>query len=258
MLARLMRLPKVVGRVRGAGPGSLRFHIMQKVGAALLPAYRFRWLQLDWAGDRDFNTFLTRHDHPSSPHAAKRWMMHQLLRLVADVPGDTAECGVFQGAGSYLICKANAQSQQKRTHFIFDSFEGLSAPAAIDGSYWKPRDMAVGEDIVKANLATCTDFELKRGWIPDRFPDVADRRFAFVHIDVDLHQPTLDSLAFFYARMSPGGVILLDDWGHTTCPGATKACDDFLRDRPEKVVALSDGGGFLIKGIGIGSPALLT
>ena len=38
---------------------------------------------------------------------------------------------------------------------------------------------------------------LLKGWIPSRFEEVKDKNFSFVHIDVDLYQPTLDSLNFF-------------------------------------------------------------
>lgn len=87
-----------------------------------------------------------------------------------------------------------------------------------------------------------------KGWIPDRFAEVADRQFSFLHIDVDLYEPTRDSIAFFYPRMTAGGVIVCDDYGFATCSGATKAIDEYLQDKPEKMVMLSDGGGFLIKG----------
>jgi hypothetical protein len=49
--------------------------------------------------------------------------------------------------------------------------------------------------------------------------------------------------------MSPGGIILCDDYGFTSCPGATKSIDEFLNDKPEKMISLADGGGFMIKGV---------
>ena len=45
-----------------------------------------------------------------------------------------------------------------------------------------------------------------------------------------------------------GGLILCDDYGFTSCPGATKAINEFLQDKEEKMISLSGGGGFLIKG----------
>lgn len=68
-----------------------------------------------------------------------------------------------------------------------------------------------------------------------------------MHIDVDLHAPTRDSLAFFYDRMSPGGIIVCDDFGSSLCPGATKAVNDLLADKPEKMLSLCSGGGFFIR-----------
>ena len=108
--------------------------------------------------------------------------------------------------------------------------------------------MARGEDLVRRNLAGYEAFTLYKGWIPERFGDVADRRFSFVHIDVDLHEPTLESLRFFYDRMSQRGIIVCDDYGSSLCPGATRAVHEFLDDKPERMIALPSFGGFLVKG----------
>ena len=77
-----------------------------------------------------------------------------------------------------------------------------------------------------------------------------------MHIDVNLYQPTLDSLAFFYPRMQHGGIVVCDDYGFSTCPGATRAVQEFLADAPEKMVALPVGGGFFIKGCPTAEPGL--
>lgn len=226
-----------------------RFKLLVKLGSLIYKQYPFKWAQLDWLQDTSFNKYLAKFEEEHSLNKERRWMVRQLLRLIDGVPGDTAECGVFEGAGSYLICQANAASSNfKRSHHIFDSFEGLSAPDATDGAYWQQGDMSRGEDIVRQNLAEFDACEFHKGWIPDRFIDVAERRFAFVHVDVDLYQPTFDSLQFFYTRMNPGGIILCDDYGFTTCPGATKAVNEQLADKPESMIALPGGGGFLIKG----------
>ena len=87
-----------------------------------------------------------------------------------------------------------------------------------------------------------------KGWIPCRFGEIADRRFAFVHIDVDLYEPTRDALEFFYPRLNEGAVLVVDDYGFTSCPGATRAAEEVTGPLAEKMIALPDGGGFLIKG----------
>jgi len=227
-----------------------RFRLLVKLGSLIYKKYPFKWSQLDWLEDASFNKFLEKFGEERGFNRDRRWMVQQLMRLIDRVPGNTAECGVYEGAGSYLICRANAASSNfKRKHYIFDSFEGLSAPSTVDGTYWIKGDMSRGEDLVRQNLAEFHAYEILKGWIPDRFSEVQENHFAFVHIDVDLYQPTLDSMRFFYERMSPGGIILCDDYGFWTCPGATKAVNEHLSDKPEKMISLPDGGGFLIKSV---------
>ncbi len=202
-----------------------------------------------WWDDEAFTRYLERFGELRGFNTDRRWMLSQLLRLIHDVPGDTAECGVYQGAGSWLICHANSRNtSQQRTHHIFDSFEGVSEPGKQDTAYWRAGDLACGIGEVRKNLGEFQHLSFRKGWIPERFHDVEHRRFAFVHIDVDLYEPTRDSLAFFYSRMNPGGIILCDDYGFTTCPGATSAVNEILRVKPEKMISLPCGGGFMIKG----------
>ena len=123
---------------------------------------------------------------------------------------------------------------------------GLSRPAPVDGGYWREGDCTTAETAARRTLA---EFRVKLypGWIPDRFTEVADRRFCFVHIDVDLYEPTRDSIDFFYPRMVPGGVMLFDDHGSAMSPGAAKAIDDFVADRPEPLIEAPSQQAFLIK-----------
>ncbi|WNJ16894.1 TylF/MycF/NovP-related O-methyltransferase [Pontibacter sp. G13] len=229
---------------------AIQFKLLTKIGNQLAPQYKFKWPQMAWWDQDEFGDFLELFDESADWNADRRWMIAQLTRLVGHLPGDTAECGVYRGAASWLICHSNAHSQfPDRMHFLFDSFEGLSKPGDSDGEHWQGGELSCSVDQVSANLSQWPNKECLKGWIPDRFEEVSDRQFCFVHIDVDLFQPTLDSIAFFYDRLVPGAVLVCDDYGFTTCPGATEAIDQFLVDKPEQMVSLSGGGGFFIKGI---------
>jgi hypothetical protein len=192
-----------------------------------------------------------------APHAddvpPSKFTLYSMIRSVNNLPGDTAECGVFTGESSYLICHAN-RSRKHYTHHCFDSFEGLSEPDRKDepedpqAISWRKGDLPETLTLVREHLKEFDFVRYYKGWIPDRFDEVADRKFSFVHVDVDLFQPTRDSLEFFYERMVPGGILLCDDYGFTTCPGATKAFDDFIVDKAEqKVIHLPTGQGFIVK-----------
>lgn len=232
-----------------------RFEMLHRIGKVLVPGYRFNWPQIEWWSDPVFNEYLARFGEINGMNTERRWMIYQLMRLVTNVPGDTAECGVYTGTGSYMICKINQENKSfQRTHFIFDSFEGLSKPLESDGKYWKEGDLSCSLETVRENLSEFRDISIHKGWIPQRFQDIEHHRFCFVHIDVDLYRPTLDSLEFFYPRMNNGGILVCDDYGFTTCPGAIKAVDQFLQNKTEKMISLAGGGGFLLKGTETANP----
>lgn len=224
-----------------------RFYVLKKIAAVVLPEYRFNWPQIAWWHDQDFNAYLRRFGELDTNNSDRRYSVSQLLRLIPGIDGDTAEVGVYKGAMSWLILRANGPGRQ---HHMFDSFEGMSAPGPDDGDHWVEGELACAEDVVHQNLAEFKgSFQTYKGWVPERFAEVADRRFSFVHVDVDLYEPTRASLEFFYPRMNAGGIIVCDDYNFTTCPGAIQAVDDYLADRPERMIGLSGGGGYLIKGV---------
>jgi O-methyltransferase len=232
-----------------------RFDLLRMIASKLLPEYRFKWPQLLWWESSEFNEYLNSFNELNGNNSDRRLAVSQLIRLTSSVPGDTVEVGSYQGAMSWLICQAN---DGHRMHHIFDSFEGLSEPALVDGQHWEAGALACAESVVKDNLKKFNgSFLTYRGWVPERFSEVADRSFSFVHIDVDLFDPTFDSLEFFYPRLCSGGILVCDDYGVTTCPGATRACDDYLKDKPESMIQLADGGGFFVKGIQTGGKSFL-
>ena len=232
-----------------------KFVAVSMLSHRLLPNYPLAWPKTDWARDEEFAAYLRRFDEAEGFNSHRKWMLGQLLRMTAAVEGDTAECGVYLGASSWLICAHNRQERPGAKHHLFDSFEGLNNPGAVDGDHWGEGDLAASAETVRRNLAPFEDqLVFHQGWIPDRFPDVEGQAFSFVHVDVDLYEPTRDSVAFFYDRLSDGGVLVCDDYGCTTCPGATKAVDEVLAGKPEQMISLDGGGGFFIKGQAVGPP----
>lgn len=220
-----------------------KFRVLASIAQVLTPQYVLTAPEKAWFADEQFfRDFYAFEDHDQT--ADRKYTLRQLLSLVDLVPGDTAECGVYRGTSSWFICKHFESSG--RTHHGFDSFEGLSDPTPLDGSFWHVGDLSSREVDAHERLRPF-GAHLYRGWIPERFHEVADRTFAFVHIDVDLYEPTRDSLEFFYPRMNTGGLILLDDHGHTTCPGSTRAAEEYMADKLESIVLLTTGQAFIFK-----------
>ena len=67
-------------------------------------------------------------------------------------------------------------------------------------------------------------------------------KFAFVHLDADLYQPTLAALRYFYPRMVAGGVIIIHDYNHNW-DGARKAVNEFVTEIPETLIEIADWQG---------------
>lgn len=177
----------------------------------------------------------------------RKYVVAQLVEALRSIDGEMAECGVYNGSTAFFMAQASLESGRRRALHLFDSFEGLSEPDRVDGRFWSRGDLSIPESTARATLHDFSEVTFYRGWIPSRFDEVSDRRFAFVHIDVDLHQPTLDSMRFFYPRMAAGGVIVCDDYGFTTCPGARQAVDEYMTDRPEAVIHLPTGQAVIIR-----------
>jgi hypothetical protein len=183
----------------------------------------------------------------------RRFTLASTLKAVRELHGSTAECGVFKGVGSAMICQTLAATYAAdELHFAFDSFEGLPEPQEVDRDanqrlHWKAGDLAVPEAMAKSLLARFPFCQIVKGWLPQSLTVAAGRKFRFVHIDVDLGQPTLDVLEFFYDRMVPGGIILFDDYGFISCPGARVAVDRFFANRPEPVLEVTAGQAIVVK-----------
>ncbi len=191
----------------------------------------------------------------------RSYRLQQLLEHVValNLDGHVAECGCWRGHSSYIISTILAKSGFTGSFDIFDSFEGgLSAKGREDENVRislseteierEKQIFASAEADLHRALASFDFYRLYKGWIPERFNEVEDKAYMFVHLDVDLYQPTLDGLEFFYPRLKKGGVIVVDDYGYTQFPGARKSVDEFVsRHEPAFFLAEASGGCFLIK-----------
>jgi len=187
-----------------------------------------------------------------------------LLGNIVDVAGDVCEVGCYRGLSAYVIA-STLRKMGKRVRFhLCDSFAGLSEFSTVDRSAFHDMDQPEKRqkyicslEVVQKNLQDFDFIEYHQGWIPEPFRALTDRQFCFVHIDVDLYQPTRESFEFFYPRLTPHGVMVFDDYGSVKFPGARQAIDECLgRVDDAFFLALPAGQAFLIKLLKSGGKAL--
>ena len=149
-----------------------------------------------------------------------------------------AECGCWWGHSAYIISEMLYKHKYKGKFYIFDSFEGLSNFSKQDKYFYQKSDsdkekmkkqFASNEKFVKDVVLKKYKFvNTYKGWIPSRFNEIKKKKFSLVHLDVDLFDPTFNSLKFFYPRLVNGGVIVCDDYNSSVFPGAKLAWDKFF------------------------------
>lgn len=162
-------------------------------------------------------------------------------------PGDVAECGVYRGGTARLLFDTMRAARTARRLFLCDTFLGMpdANPAA---DIHRAGDFGdTSEAHVRARFAGADNVELVHGIIPDSLAPLADRRFCFVHIDLDLYASVLGAVHFFYDRVLPGGSIVFDDYGFSSTPGARRAVDEFFAERREMPLALASGQCIVLK-----------
>lgn len=186
-----------------------------------------------------------------------RYFLHAL-----ELDGARAECGVFQGFSALFACRSaalRAGGFDGAGFHLVDSFAGFPQPRAEDfipirsggdtrsAPAFSAGDAAVSFEQVQAVFRDFPGVQFHRGFIPQVLAQLPETCWAFVHVDVDLHEPTLASLEYFYPRMVKGGVILCDDYGSRLFPGARKAWESYCEAKGIAFVTLDTGQSVIIR-----------
>lgn len=165
-----------------------------------------------------------------------------LCRRLDDVPGAAAELGVYRG----FFARCINLLMPERKLYLFDSFEGFAEGACASESFQAAhRNTAIHKVLsIMPNPETIT---VKPGFFPDSL-DGLEARFCLVSLDVDFAQTTLDGLRYFWPRLSPGGYLMLHDWGSPKLPGVALALEQYETEIGRKIpsLPLCDVGGSLV------------
>lgn len=163
------------------------------------------------------------------------YTIYQSLLRLKNVQGgsvsNVAEVGVYKGGGSYFIASAIAALDLTSvTVHSIDTFEGHIA-RDVRSEDPLQRVSAFNDtsiESVEAYLSRFSNVKVIKGRIQDVSSIMDEKKFSFVHLDMDLYEPTAFALDFFDQRLLPGCVIVVDDYGFLTCPGVKQAVDEFM------------------------------
>jgi O-methyltransferase len=168
------------------------------------------------------------------------------------IPGDITECGVWRGGSMMVIALTLlAHGDRSRSLYLYDTFEGMSAPTVNDKSLSgtsadeqlkrDPRGTGVwcyaGIDDVRANVLSTGYPEDKihfiKGKVEDTIPSMLPPGLALLRLDTDWYESTKHELTHLYPLLHSKGILVIDDYGHWQ--GAKKAVDEYFRDIGEPI-----------------------
>ncbi|MBA3301203.1 MAG: class I SAM-dependent methyltransferase [Thermoleophilaceae bacterium] len=186
-----------------------------------------------------------------------------------EIPGAFVECGVWRG-GSVLamILVLQEAGIDDRDLYLYDTFEGMTEPTALDVSpidrpaleTWRDavrRDEiawpelfgseASGESGVRETLLSsgypAERIHLVKGPVEVTLPGTMPDRLALLRLDTDWYESTRHELVHLYPRLSQAGVLIVDDYGHWE--GARRAVDEYFADLPPQLLNRIDYTGRL-------------
>lgn len=162
-----------------------------------------------------------------------------------------AEVGTYRGRGLRLMLDA-AKSQGVKVHITgLDSFEGLPplsdtdlSAAPKEAPYLKRVFFAdTTEREVRAYVGKeyADSYELIPGFFAQSLPTLPKRKYVFALIDCDLYSSHMETMAYFYNRLLPGGVMFFDDYHSKHYPMARLAIDKFMKGKPESLFHIGYG-----------------
>lgn len=177
------------------------------------------------------------------------WRSHVLAWAAKSViarriPGDFVECGCYKGSTAKLLVDyTDFGQQQDRRYHLYDLFEhdkGMPHHAMAEH----------GPDLyqrVVQRFADVPNVRVVQGAIPEVLHHEGPDRVAFMHIDLNNAPAEIAALDVLFERMSPGGILILDDYGWRAYRGQKLAEDPWLAARGYQVLELPTGQGLVFK-----------
>ncbi|MEC0129070.1 TylF/MycF/NovP-related O-methyltransferase [Paenibacillus pabuli] len=167
---------------------------------------------------------------------------------IRNIAGAIAELGVFKGEFAKYI----SNSFSDRQFYLFDTFNGFDERDITkerEGGFSNSKKgefMNTNIQLVLDKIKNPSRCVVKKGYFPETTDGLETEQFAFVSLDVDLYEPILAGLEYFYPRLSPGGYIFVHDYNSTRFSGVKQAVKEFSKKHPIKLVPLSDISGTVV------------
>ena len=190
-----------------------------------------------------------------------QWRIHIALwcgSTAARLKGDFVECGVFIGFTSSCIMEYLEWDSTGKIFYLIDTFQGPNTdqfnPEEIHSGRKKEvaRTKSIGGynysfEMVSKNFQEWNNKRLIQGLVPEILSKCSAEQVAYLHLDMNCALPEVSAIEYFWDKLTPGGIILLDDYAHYGYKEQNRAINTLAEKLGFSVASLPTGQGLVIK-----------
>lgn len=166
----------------------------------------------------------------------------------AGLDGDFVECGVYKGGYSRTAMDyIGFKGMPNRLFYLLDTFCGIPESCFVLGEKYHDHRYQDSFAWVQHFFSEFPNVRLVRGMVPDTLALVKAEKICYLSIDMNVTAPEIAAAEYFWDRLVPGGIIVLDDYGWKGHELQKQAFDEFAQKRGEEILAFPTGQGLLIK-----------
>lgn len=182
------------------------------------------------------------------------WRVHVALWVASQVshlPGAFVECGVSRGFLSSAIMQFLEWNSLRKEYYLFDTFHGLEerylTPREKKKSYRLSWYKDLSYESVRENFSEFKNVHLIQGIVPDCLSDVEIPSVCYLGLDMNCTIPEIEAANFFWEKLVPGGMILLDDYAYAGYEDQNRAFRLFASQKDTEILTLPTGQGLILK-----------
>lgn len=176
------------------------------------------------------------------------WAAQHALRI----PGDFVECGVSTGIVSRAVAHYVDFGLQNKRYWLIDTFDGIPLQQA------SARELAMARSKnerhyfnchqdVKEHFSRYGNVEVIKGRVPEILNTLDIKAVAFLHIDMNVAEPEVQTMRHFWDKLTPGAAVVFDDYGSMAHQEQKVALDAFAESRGFAILTLPTGQGLALK-----------
>jgi O-methyltransferase len=204
--------------------------------------------------DPRFLALAAKHHELAPPGVTNwHWNLNTVLwaaQQASGLEGDFVELGVFRGHTTMFVAEYLEFASLAKRWWLYDTFEGIPDDQ-VDPGWESVNRGAYGGTFsfeeVRDRFAAFPNITVTKGRVPEVFEEVCPERISFMHIDLNNSTAEVGALNALYERITPGGVIVFDDFGWQAAHAQQKAELEWFRSRGLAIFGLPTGQGLFVK-----------